>query len=621
VTPAQRFDPDADRELVASVVSSAPVRSAGVSAEPRRAHTGGTEGSDGSDRWHATAAGRLARFPSWVRTALPGAALLAAYYLLTLLNSPDGFLGTDTGGKVATLKAMAANHTFTNVDVGYWAARWDPHGALHPLYYTGHIGSHWVQATTLPMQLLGEPLYRLGGYRLALLLPILGAVGCAYAARALAARFGGDRVRQWWAFWIVGLASPVAIYALDFWEHSIGLALMAWGLVALLDLLTHDTPRARGRLGLLGGLAFGCAATMRTEALIYLAVTAAVVGITLLRRDRRFRPWLVPGVLTVVGAAVPLAANRLLSQWVLGDGLRESRAGGAVGGAGADLALRLREGFVTTFGLSSASSNGAIVLGIASAAVLAIAVARGGRRGRSLDRPLLVGLLACAGLLYVGTFAGGLGWVSGITGAAPLAAAGAVLAWKNPIRRTATVAVLVALPVVWAFQWTGGAGPQWGGRYVLTTMFVLVVAAVVALPSLKAPVPQVLVGLAVAVTVFGLAWMSVRTHDVARTMRALDARPEPVLIADGAIGHLPREGGAFYGEHRWLTTPKTENRAEAARVVREAGFTSFAMVDTSGVDLPRAIGEFTAAPSSKITLFDGVPLTITPYHLDAAPTG
>lgn len=562
--------------------------------------------------WHMP---RSERLPGWLRKSFPSAVLLAAYYLLSLLNSPNGFLGTDTGGKVATLKAMAVNHTFTNVDVGYWAAQWDPHGVLHPLYNSLHIGDQWVQVTTLPMQLLGEPLYRLGGYRLALLLPMLGAVACAYAARALARCFGGDRTRQWWAFWIVGLASPAAIYALDFWEHTIGLALMAWGLIALLSLLTEDAPRARCRLGLLGGLAFGAAATMRTEALVYFAASAVVIGLVLIRRDRRLRPWLLPGALTAVGVVLPLLGNRLLSEWILGNGLREARASGAADGAGAHLALRIREGLVTTFGLSATDSNGAILLGVLLAAVVVIVVARGGRTGRSLDRPLLIGLLGCAALLYVGTFAGGLGWVSGIAGAAPLAAAGAALAWNHPIRRAATITVLVALPVVWAFQWTGGAGPQWAGRYVLTTMFVLVVVAVVALPSLKAPVPQALVGLSIAVTVFGLTWMSVRTHDVARTMRTLDARPEPVLIADGAIGHLPREGGAFYGEHRWLTTPDKKDRTAAAAVVRDAGFTSFALVDTSGAGLPPTIGAFRAAPSSKITLFDGVPLTITPYHL------
>jgi hypothetical protein len=601
--------------LVASFVSSAPVSAAGVSAEPRRAPVGEGRGSAAAGRGRATATGRIACLPSRVTATAPGIILLAAYYLLSLLNSPDGFLGTDTGGKVATLKTMAANHTFTNVDVGYWAAQWDPHGALHPLYNSLHIGSHWVQVTTLPMLLAGSPLYRLGGYRLALLLPMLGAVACAYAARALARRLGGDTTRQWWAFWLIGLASPVAIYALDFWEHTIGLALMAWGLIALLDLLEEDRPRRRILLAGLAGLAFGTAATMRTEALVYLAVAVAAVGVVILYRQRKVVPWIAPAVALAAGAAIPLLANRLLSQRILGGGLREGRAAGAADGVGHDLALRLREGLVTTFGLSSATTDKAILIGLLLALLVGVA-AWGGRRGRArLSRPVLLTILGCAALLYGATFLGGLDWVSGITGAAPLAAMGAALAWRHPTRRLAAIAMLAALPIVWAFQWTGGAGPQWGGRYVLTTMFVLVVIGVVAMPSLRAPVPHVVTGLAAAVTVFGLCWVSVRTHDVARTFRALDARPEPVLVADGAIAHLPREGGAFYGDHRWLATDDLSDRTAVASAVTEAGFESFALVDLAPVTLPARIGNFTAAPSSNITLFDGVTLTVTPYYL------
>ena len=46
------------------------------------------------------------------------------------------------------------------------------------------------------------------------------------AWRAASARRSG-----WTAFWVIGLASPVAIYALDFWEHTLGLGLMLWGVV------------------------------------------------------------------------------------------------------------------------------------------------------------------------------------------------------------------------------------------------------------------------------------------------------------------------------------------------------------------------------------------------------
>lgn len=558
------------------------------------------------------------------RNAIPGVGLLVVYWVLSLLNSPAGFLGTDTGGKVATLRAMADNGTYTSLDVGYWAAQWDPQGLLHPLYSSVQHGDQWIQVTTLPMMLLGEPLYRLGGYRLTLLLPMLGAVACAYAARALARRLAADTKRQWWAFWIVGLASPVAIYALDFWEHTIGLALMTWGTIALVDLLDTTDTRRRVTLCGLAGLAFGSAATMRTEALIYLTVAAAVVGLWLLIRDRSIRRWIAPGVTLVIGAVIALGANWVLTRAVLGNGLREGRTTGAAEGLGTDVGLRLREGLVTTFGLPAGSTQATILVGVAAMAIAAYAVVRGRSNRRRAPSNILAVLMVCLVLLYVIPISGGLGFIPSIIGAAPLAMLGAVALWwapPNPPSRVIGWIALAALPMVWAFQWTGGAGPQWGGRYVMTSMFLLVVAGVVALPKLRKPIPQVLIGLSVAVTVFGLAWLSVRSHDVARTFDTLEARDEPVLVADLALGFYPREGGATYGRHRWLTAPKAGDRDRAAQVVEDAGFTSFALIDVESDPPPERIGSFVATAESHITAYTDVEFRITTYTLDAADAG
>lgn len=553
------------------------------------------------------------------RTAGAGLGLLAIYGLLSLLNNVDGFLGTDTGGKVATLEAMANNGTYTNLDVGYWAAQWDPEGLLHPLYHTLHYGDTWIQVTTLPMLLLGEPLYRLGGYRLTLLLPMLGAVACAYAARALTRRFGCDNKHQWWAFWIVGLASPVVIYALDFWEHTVGLALMAWGAVALLDLLDTKARRSTWASAGLAGLAFGAAATMRTEALIYLAVFAAVVGVTVLVRDRSLPRWIGPGIALAAGAAVPLFANWWLSRAILGGGLRESRTAGAAEGLGSSIPLRLREGMVTTFGLASDSATGPILVGIISAALIGLVVVRSRRSPRALPPMISRVLLGCVALLYLLTFVNGLDFVSGLAGAAPLAVAGAVAVWRPPANlscRTAVLAALIALPVVWAFQWTGGAGAQWGGRYMLCSMLILVTAGVAALSSLRRPVPAVLIGLSVAVTVFGLVWTSVRTHDTARLFDTLNARAEPVLVADIGMQFVPREGGATYGTKDWLTTRNHTDRENAADVVANAGASSFALVGVEPTDPPTRIGAFHRTGTEQVRWFSGVTLAVSTYELD-----
>ena len=110
---------------------------------------------------------------------------------------------------------MDARHRL-DPDVGYWAARWDPEGRVHPLYYTSHIGRRWVNATTLPMLYVAQPLYRLGGYRLALLVPMLGAVAAAFAARELARRVHDTDG------WLVLLAHRARVAADDLRPRPLG---------------------------------------------------------------------------------------------------------------------------------------------------------------------------------------------------------------------------------------------------------------------------------------------------------------------------------------------------------------------------------------------------------------
>src|SRR6478672_9414543 len=86
--------------------------------------------------------------------------LLACYFAAAAFNSPRGYLGTDTGAKVATLRVMDTRHTF-DPGAGYWAAADDPQGALHPLYDTRRVDDRYVAVTTLPMLLLARPLWAL----------------------------------------------------------------------------------------------------------------------------------------------------------------------------------------------------------------------------------------------------------------------------------------------------------------------------------------------------------------------------------------------------------------------------------------------------------------------------
>lgn len=290
---------------------------------------------------------------------------------LSFLNDPGGYLGTDTGGKVVTLHEMTERGSPTDLGIGYWASEWDPEGDLHPYYGTHLMDSGWIQVTTVPVVIAGYPLYALGGYRLALLLPMLGGVGCAAAARRLARRIGANLHGQTLAFWLVGLASSVVIYSFDFWEHTIGLAAMAWATIMLLEAEDRPIVRRLGR-GVAAGLFWGLAFSMRTESLVY----AAVMTATLLRHlgfvRKRLREAVETGFATVVGLVAAIGLSGFLERAVLGSGLRTGRAGATAAGVGSEAWVRLREGLVTTFGFGPGDDG--IVFGILVFVLLALAV-------------------------------------------------------------------------------------------------------------------------------------------------------------------------------------------------------------------------------------------------------
>ena len=153
-----------------------------------------------------------------------------------------------------------------------------------------------------------------------------------------------------------------------------------------------------------------------------------------------------------------------------------------------------------------------------------------------------------AACFYLVRFGGGLGFVPGVLTAAPFAAVGVFLGWKRALRLP-TVIACVALPLVWAFQYSGGAGPQWGGRYELVSGALLVVVGVVALAGRRRALAAVL-GLSLFVTAFGVTWLSVRSHGVAAAFETIVARDDEAVIS--AETHVFREGRCFLRAGRSL---------------------------------------------------------------------
>jgi hypothetical protein len=561
------------------------------------------------------------RVRSWLRRPVVAGLLLLVVYagLSFALNDPRGTLGTDTGGKLATLHEMDRTGSLVP-DVGYWAQQWDPKGVLHPLHYTYDIGGHWVNVTTLPMLEAAYPLYHLGGDRAVLLLPMLGAVLCAFAARALARRFVSDTVDReragWYAFWVVGLASPVAVYALDFWEHTIGLALMLWALVHLLDVLDRrDGWRGRWPGALAAGLLFGAAATMRTESLVYLVVGTGLTCLVMLWRERSLVRPVTTGICTLVGAGVMVGANRMLEQVLLGTDLRGARVAGTASGAGTTLGNRAHEAATTAVGtgMTGLRSSSEWIVGT----VVVVLVALGAWGMASLDRrrvALGTAAFAAGCVVYLVRFSQGWGFVPGLLIASPFAAVGLFLAWRRPALRLPAAIACAALPVAWYAQYQGGADPQWGGRYILLSGVLLTTAGVVVLR--RAPRAFVaVVALATVTTAMGIGWLSVRSNTTADGMAQIVAREDQVLISRQT--HMLREGGAFYDSTRhWLTATTPAQLREAVRIAHESGATELALVGGDDQRPPATLGDYSRGETRTVSFIrPDVHLQVTTYHL------
>jgi hypothetical protein len=535
--------------------------------------------------------------------------LLAVYGVLALLNNPRGTLGTDTGGKLATLAEIQRTHSL-DPDIGYWAEAQDPDGRLHPLWYTHHIGDGWVNVTTLPMLVVASPLYDIGGERAVLLLPMLGAAFAALAARALSRRAsGGD---GWLAFWTVGLASPIAIYALDFWEHAPGVAFVLWAIVFMYDLLDR---RAGWCGALAAGALFGAAATMRTESLVYAAVAAVVVATVLVRRTLRGeQPWsrnVQCGSAWLVGIATPLVANQLLERALIGGAIRASRAAGTAGAAGVDSSLRVEEAMTTTMGVNRYDLHTSWLVGALAVLLVAYAVWRFASSKPHEQRMGAVALVA-AFVLYLVRFADGLDFVPGVLSASPLAAVGVTMGWTVRRWRVAGALALLALPVVWVFQYSGGANPQWGGRYVLVTGTLLVVGAAVVLPLLPRASRVALIALAVVVTAGGLAWLSQRSHTVADAFAVLRSDDGTVLVSRES--HLLREGGAFYGaDQRWLTATTPRDLRFAAEIASDVRAPALRVVSVHGRRIPSTVGSWTRIHRERVEFVPGIDVDVVTY--------
>ena len=196
--------------------------------------------------------------------------------------------------------------------------------------------------------------------------------------------------------------------------------------------------------------------------------------------------------------------------------------------------------------------------------------------------------------------------------ASPLAVAGLVAGWATSERRRVAAISLVALPIVWLYQYPGGANPQWGGRYILLTGALLAVLGVVGLRGRgrAAAVPIVVAG--VLVTGAGVAWLSQRSHAMADSAAVLQTRA-PVLTI--GLPRQLREWGASYAPHRrWLTAETRSELPVAIDVLEASGSQRLTVVARSAPQAPPRLGPFVRTSPGSLEVLPDVDFAVARYR-------
>jgi len=315
---------------------------------------------------------------------------------------------------------------------------------------------------------------------------------------------------------------------------------------------------------------------------------------------------MVLGATALVGVSLPLAANSVLERVVLGRSLRASRAIGTAQGLGENLTLRLREAVTTTLGVRGLGDLRAeALLGLLFVGAIVGTLWCATSTKRQSMAPKLAALTIA---IFVLLCTLGWGFVPGLLVASPFAAAGlTALRHRGPSRELALLA-LGPLPLVWAVQFTGGAGPQWGGRYQLLSGFVLTVVGVAAVSQQRRWVQVWAVAVALAVTAFGASWMVVRTRTIDDASRQIAARPEQMVVSTWS--HLFREGGAYYTpDRRWLTAETREQLDRALEIARAEGLDTIAIVSVGQAAIDPGPG-YATVRVDRIAFFAGEPIAV-----------
>lgn len=189
-----------------------------------------------------------------------------------------GFATGDGGVKLWQVQAILRSGSL-DAPLEYPAAVYDPDHLYSPFVVPWAFWQNDQAFTeyTSPFIWVSVPLFALFGQAGLLLLPWLCSTLIVIASAGLAWRVRPDRSTALVPI-IVGIASPISIYGMEFWEHTPGTILAVFAIAAIVKSI--DSPR-RSIWLMLSGASIGLGFTMRAE--LYVLPIAILIGLWLLR--------------------------------------------------------------------------------------------------------------------------------------------------------------------------------------------------------------------------------------------------------------------------------------------------------------------------------------------------
>lgn len=406
-----------------------------------------------------------------------------------------GFWSPDSAVRFVQVQSLLGSHDH-DLAVSYPARALDPRGDYFPMgrwFHFGRGGRFYL--SYLPyFSMASAPLYRLLGFPGLLVIPAAGVLGTVWIThRVLRRRVPGLAAAGAAA---LGLATPLFIYGVVFWDHSLAV-LLSCGALALLCAEVEDGGGITSWRMAAAGALLGAGFWVRNE--MYVLGAASALG-WVITTSRRRAGGLIP---LASGMVVPLAGLWALNTRLFGslfgwkgEDLVATRLGGAAhavsGGpaaAGTWFAEKLGNAY---YQLASpdfyAFNAGAVTVGLATALALLLAAAllRVGVGRRS------------AGVITAGTIVGvgvslltvsGRTVVSGLLPAMPFVVL-AFLTWPAaPWERFLWVTTILFCGAVIVTGTHGGL--QWGPRYLLPVLPPLVWLAAGAVARARDIAPRV----------------------------------------------------------------------------------------------------------------------------------